>query len=409
MATKLFRQEVIEAGRDRLAGTVVAATPPRSRVYTLLLLVVAAVFIAFLVFGKYASSAQVRGLVAYDAGIARVYPTAQAEIREIHVRTGQQVAAGDPLVTISLAQGQGGVGGQLQQFTAQDAELARQEQLVSVLGSSETRALEAQRVNLAAAIASLERQQGIAESQIRLAEIGVRRASQLAAEGAGTQRQVEDNRATLLARRAELESLGERIITQRDALRQAEAQIALRTIEATRGQSQIAGQRAALAEQRAALVRSDRLVLTAPVAGEVGDISAEIGQRARPDTSLVTIVPRGSQLQIWLYAPSRGVGFARPGQEVRLNFDAFPYQRFGAGRGTVTAVSRVPIEPSAIDADLGLTEPVFRIRVRIDQMAPRVPPERQLRPGMTLSANLVLERRNLWEILFNPVVMAASS
>ena len=76
---------------------------------------------------------------------------------------------------------------------------------------------------------------------------------------------------------------------------------------------------------------------------------------------------------------------------------------------TVTAESRVPIEPSAIDAALGLTEPVFRVRVRIDQMPPRIPAGRQLRPGMTLSANLVLERRSLWEILFNPVVMAAAS
>ena len=409
MATKLFRQEVIDAGRERLAGTVVAATPPRSRVYTLLLLVIAAVFVAFLVFGSYASSAQVRGLVAYDSGIARVYPTAQAEIREIHVRTGQRVAAGDPLVTISLAQGQGGVGSQLQQFEAQDSELARQEQLVTTLGGSETAALQAQRINLSAAIGSLERQRTIAEGQIRLAEVGVRRASQLAAEGAGTQRQVEDHRATLLARRAEMESLSERIIVQRDALAQVEARIGQRGMESDRGRSEIATRRAALAEQRAALVRSDRLVLTAPVAGEIGDITAEIGQRARPDTSLVTIVPGGSRLEIWLYATSRGVGFARPGQEVRLNFHAFPYQRFGAGRGTVTAVSNVAIEPSAIDGDLGLTEPVFRVRVRIDAMPPRVPPERQLRPGMTLQANLVLERRRLWEILFNPVVMAAAS
>jgi hypothetical protein len=28
---------------------------------------------------------------------------------------------------------------------------------------------------------------------------------------------------------------------------------------------------------------------------------------------------------------------------------------------------------------------------------------------MTLSANLVLERRSFWEIIFNPAVMAAAS
>lgn len=158
MATQLFRQEVIEAGRDRLAGTVVAATPPRGRLYVALILVVAAVFVAFLVFGQYASSAQVRGVVAFDAGIARVYPSAQGEVRAIHVRTGMRVAAGAPLVTLALAQGAGGVGGQLSEVAVQDAELARQEQLASMLGSSETQALQAQRSNLSAGIASLERQ-----------------------------------------------------------------------------------------------------------------------------------------------------------------------------------------------------------------------------------------------------------
>jgi membrane fusion protein len=169
--------------------------------------------------------------------------------------------------------------------------------------------------------------------------------------------------------------------------------------------SEVATRRAELGEERAALIRTDRLVLTAPIAGEVGDIASEVGQRARPETSLVTIVPRGSQLEVWLYAPSRAVGFVRPGQEVRLLFDAFPYQKYGAGRGRVTAVSRVAVEPASIDSALKVDEPVFRIRVAIDQ-APRVAGGERLRPGMTLSANLVLERRSLWEVLFKPVATA---
>jgi membrane fusion protein len=74
----------------------------------------------------------------------------------------------------------------------------------------------------------------------------------------------------------------------------------------------------------------------------------------------------------------------------------------------VTEVSRVPIEPTALDSALGIQEPVFRIRVAIEQAAPRLPGggAARLRPGMTLSANLVLERRSLWEVLFNPVASA---
>lgn len=404
MAELLFRQEVIEAKRQRLAGTVIAAVPPSSRLYTTILLVVIACAAALLAFGGYASSAQVRGVLAYDTGIARVYPAAGAEIREIHVRGGQQVAAGAPLATLALTQGQGGVNTELDQIGAQDSELARQYELAGTIGTAETRALEQQRTSFAGMIASLERQRSLAAGQIGLAEAALARATRLAGQGAGTQRQVEDSRANLLARRAELEGTTERLLNQREALRAVEAQIAQRGLETSRSQSVLGAQRAALAEQRAQLLRSDRVVLTAPVAGEVSDVSADIGQRARPERSLVTIVPANSRLEVWLYAPSRAVGFARPGQQVRLLFDAFPYQKYGAGQGVVTAVSNAAVEPSNIDAGLGIEEPVFRVRVRIDSLPPRVADAaRAMRPGMTLTANLVMERRGLWEVLFFPI------
>ena len=407
MNSPLFRQEVIEAGRERLAGTVVAATPPKSRLYAGLLMLVALAIIAVLIFGEYASRTQVKGIISYDAGFARVYPNAPAEIRTIHVRSGMQVAAGDPLVTISLAQGRGGIAAQLAELGRQDQALARQQELTSVLGTSESQALADQRASLIASIESLERQRSLAAGQISLAEAGTRRALRLAAEGAGSQRQVEESRAATLARRAEVESIQERIITQRETLRAIAGQMAQRGLQASRGQSEVAASRAVLAEQRAALLRTDRLTLTAPVSGQVGDVSAQVGQRARPDASLVTIVPRGSRMEVWLYAPSRALGFVHSGQDVRLLFDAFPFQKYGSGRGTVTEVSSVPIEPGAIDPALQIQEPVFRIRVAIDEVAPRIPgAEARLRPGMTLSANLVLERRRLWEVLFNPVKTA---
>jgi len=77
------------------------------------------------------------------------------------------------------------------------------------------------------------------------------------------------------------------------------------------------------------------------------------------------------------------------------------------GMGTVTEVSRVPTEPTNLDPGLGIQEPVFRIRVRIDELPPRVPVDRRtLRPGMTLGANLVLETRSLWQVLLGPIIGA---
>ena len=65
MNKQLFRMEVIDASRDRLAGTVIAAVPPSSRLYTGLVLALAAVIVLFLTLGSYATTARVRGIVAY--------------------------------------------------------------------------------------------------------------------------------------------------------------------------------------------------------------------------------------------------------------------------------------------------------------------------------------------------------
>ena len=253
----------------------------------------AAAIAAILAFGQHATRAQVRGLVSYDRGIARIQPNAPGEIREIHVREGMRVAAGTPLVTLALAQGRGGLAPQLADLARQDAELERQQQLADALRQAEASTLARQRANLGAAIASLERQRTLAAGQVRLAEADTRRAAALAAEGAGTQRQVEESRSVLLARRAELEGLTERIIVQRDQLRAVEAQMAQGAIEAERSRSELAAQRAALAEQRTGLSRQDRLVLAAPVAGIVEAIGGQIGQRASPDAAVVTLVPAG--------------------------------------------------------------------------------------------------------------------
>ncbi len=411
MASKLFRQEVIEAGRERLTGTVVAATPPGSRLYTWLTLGAVAALLLILIFGQYATRVQVRGLVAQAGGIARVYAPAVSEVRLVHVSEGQMVQMGAPLVTVSMTQGRDpggeGVASRLAEVERQDRELARQLELAVNLGSTETQGLEQQRAALAAAVASLERQRSLVSGRIALADSDTRRAVRLAREGAGTQRQVEESRSSALALRLDLERINEQLIAQRQSARGIDNQIQVRRIGSERSRSELEAQRAALAEQRATLLRQDQLVLTAPVAGRVGDVGVRPGQRAQPDASLVTVLPRESGTEVQLYAPSRSIGFVKTGQQVRLMFDAFPYQKYGAGRGTVTWISDVPTDPASLDPGLGITEPVFRIRVSIDEAGlPREMRERELRTGMTLSANLVLQRRPLWEVFFDPVLRA---
>ncbi|MFN7400550.1 MAG: HlyD family efflux transporter periplasmic adaptor subunit [Sandaracinobacter sp.] len=145
--------------------------------------------------------------------------------------------------------------------------------------------------------------------------------------------------------------------------------------------------------------------ITAPIKGRVTAVQAASGRFADGRVPLLTIVPEGAIMRAELYAPSRAMGFVQPGQEVRVMYDAFPYQRFGSFAGRVEQVSRTVIAPGEADAPLQLTEPVYRIRVALPQQGvPAYGGVAPLQPGMTLKANIVLERRSFLQWLLDPIM-----
>ncbi|WP_017671933.1 HlyD family efflux transporter periplasmic adaptor subunit [Blastomonas sp. AAP53] len=414
MTSPLFRQEAIETGRHRLTGTVIAAVPPSARLYTAFILIVVTALGLLLMFGTYAQRAQVRGIVAYSAGVARIMSPGDGKVETVHVREGQRVSKGDAVMTVALTEGRDasgeGIASQLIELDRQYSELVRQKALVGTLAGNETVSLQNQQKSMAQSLDSLIRQERLMAEQARLSEAQLTRSQRLMKQGAGTKAELEERQATLLARKLDREALAERIISQREALKSLEAQIAARSIVADQSGSQLAERMALVAEQRARLVRQDKLTLSAPFGGTVGDLGVQSGQRVNTTTALAVVVPANSALEVQLFAPSSAVGFVKPGQRVRLMFDAFPFQKYGTGSGTVTWVSSVPSVQSGLLATDTAREPVFRVRVRIDSLAqgPALQAGR-LRDGMTLSANLILEDRRLWEVFLDPILKAIRS
>jgi hypothetical protein len=56
--------------------------------------------------------------------------------------------------------------------------------------------------------------------------------------------------------------------------------------------------------------------------------------------------------------------------------------------------------------DVAAEEPLFRVRVAIEDLPEAASTAGRLRAGMTLTGNVILARRKLWEMLFNPFVKA---
>jgi membrane fusion protein len=105
-----------------------------------------------------------------------------------------------------------------------------------------------------------------------------------------------------------------------------------------------------------------------------------------------------------IFVPSRAIGFLAPGQEVRLRYDAFPYQRFGVGTGRIKSISSTVLRPDQIVATIRVEEPVYRVVVALDQDAIVAYGKRyRIRPGLALGADIVLDRRTFAEWLLDPI------
>ncbi len=134
-------------------------------------------------------------------------------------------------------------------------------------------------------------------------------------------------------------------------------------------------------------------------------MQARIGLAADPAVPLLAIVPTGSVLQAELLVPARAIGFVKPGQTVRLAYEAFPFQRFGLHGGRVVTVSRNLLRPAELIAPIAIAEPSYRVIVALDrQSVPAFGQDFPLGPDMTLKADIVLDRRSLLEWVFEPLI-----
>ena len=199
-------------------------------------------------------------------------------------------------------------------------------------------------------------------------------------------------------------------------LQTADAQLLELPLRAQVQQGEIARDLAALQQQGLETEGRRRLVLRASSDGIVSTLQAEAGQTVASGALLASLLPAQTQMLAQLFAPSSAVGFVRAEQAVRLRYQAFPYQKFGAQSGRVLQVSRTPLAPAEL-AQLNLpaalsqglaSEPLYRITVSLDrQSVAAYGQEQALAAGMQLDADVLLERRRLIEWIFEPLLSLA--
>ncbi|MBX6741917.1 MAG: HlyD family efflux transporter periplasmic adaptor subunit [Acetobacteraceae bacterium] len=411
----LFRQQAVDHHRrQRHWGEAALPRLPGAMVLFYVILLAATLIVIFLFRVHYARKETVSGYLAPSAGVVRVYAPRPGTISAVHAEEGQVVSEGQALLTVSVDQtasdGANVDASVLDALARQKALLGERITTQERLEAAEQKRLEAQISGLDAEMAQIEVQVSAQDERARLSASRASAAAELSAQGVLSGVESKLRREAYLEQRRSLAALAQDLVTKRNertALRLALEQLPTAMAE----KIQLLRKELLETEQRIAEIEGRRAyVVRAPVGGRISALQAAEGHAADPRQPQLSILPDDGLLHAELFVPTRAAGFVRPGQEVRILYDAFPYQRFGAHRGRITMTSQTVLMPGEVTAPVALHEPVYRAVASLERQDIASDAESTpLRPDMLLRAEIVLERRPLIAWLLGPLLQVRLS
>jgi membrane fusion protein len=387
---------------------VVFTQPLSTKLFAGALVGIIAIAAVWVSVGTYARIETVPGMLVTSAPSAKVVALQPGVVSQLAVQEGQLVRKGDRLLVINSDRGSTG-GGDVA-GRALGALAVRQQLTEAQVAMADGRAT-AERDRLATIITSAEQQALSLRDQIALQEQAVGSNQQMfdqvtavVERGFVSKVELERRRQALLSSQQSLANLRQQLTARTSDAQQARDQLASVAIDAQQGVSQIRESLQALNAEQARLEGEQSYVIAAPIDGRVTALAAGVGRSVNASRPVMVIVPDGAELVAELYAPTRAVGFVEAGKETRLLYDAFPYNRFGSFGGKVANISRTAVDPRETDIPFPFEEPVYRIKVSLDQQ--RIDAfggPSPLQAGMTLQANIVLERQTFLAWLLQPL------
>lgn len=405
----LFRQQVLEQQACRLHGEVLLLPRFSHSVILLALLVWVAATIFWLANCSYARKETVLGWLEPAEGVLRVYGENPGLIERVLVEEGQLVEDDQPLVIMNGARLLEG-GEPLEAVLAQ--QYRGQKLLLEAQLSREEQVFTSRTERVADGIAALEKSLMLLNAQARLhaqnfslVRDQVARYRRLRENGHVPAAELEAALASELELQEKSTEIARRRIDVQEELRQLTMEQELLPAEYANSQSAVKARLSDIDQKIAQLEGQQRSVIRAARAGVVTNLQARDGQRVRGNVPLLSLLPPGQKLEAKLLVPVRAAGFLRHGQPLNIRYDAFPFQKFGIYRGNLKEISRTVQLPREMPlAPVPVKGPVFRVTATLDHgTIAAYGKQLELKPGMTLAADIQLAERSLLQWLLEPL------
>ncbi|MBD2793478.1 HlyD family type I secretion periplasmic adaptor subunit [Xenorhabdus sp. 42] len=144
--------------------------------------------------------------------------------------------------------------------------------------------------------------------------------------------------------------------------------------------------------------REELEIVRSPVTGTIQQLSVHtLGAVLQPAQNLMVIVPDNQVQLAEIQILNKDVGFVRPGQQVTVKVDAFPYTRYGTIEGTLLSISR----DSTTDERLGLVFPA-QISLKQNNIIVDGKPV-DITAGMSIVAEIKTDQRRVIDYLLSPI------
>ena len=410
---RLFRPEALLAGELAWQGRPALALGLPAAFTSFSAAAVVAAAVALITLGGYTRRVDMEGTVLPNTGVIAITVPSPGRIEALAVQEGDTVKKGAPLYTMDIdtVTKDGGIQQRIIDTQTRERDTLTQEIGRKLRMNEETEAqlrqkIEATKLQINQVAAQISVQQSfvtkVSEDYHFFASLVERRLVSMNELSARQQAWIQ---AT-----GRLQDLENSKLRLQGELKDAQYQLATSAHTRSDEVDTLKNKILEIDEKLANSEAHHLIEIHAPEDGIVTAILAHQGQTVGTGSPMLKIVPQDAPLQAELLAPSSAVGFIHKGGRVLLRYSAFPYQKFGEYWGTVVSVSRTVLNAEEVKNLLAgappsqQNGPFYRVVVEPDTQTVNIYGEELSLPaGMQVHAYALLERRQLYEWMLEPL------
>jgi len=340
---------------------------------------------------------RVNGTVITASRNQVIQPMQRSRVEDIHVREGDQVEAGDPLISFDRTRAvanwrdtRAQVASRMATMARLRGELAGTEpefpQLLDEypdLKETNRQLYQRRQESLNREVESLESTLALIEDELELTEPLLER---------GDVSQVE----VLRLKRQRVETLSKVINRRNEYYEEVQSQL-------SEAESELESLQEQLIEQ-AELV--DYTKIAAPMSGVVRNVRINTrGGVAPPGEEIMQIVPIGDDYVIEAEVQPKDIAYVRPGLSATVKFGAYDFMIYGSFPGEVTFISADTIEDEGARSR-GEDQRYYRVHIRVagKDLVGMGPDPVEVQPGMTATVEIKTGENTVLGFLSKPIV-----